>query len=208
MIFEYFDEHEPFKIISGQDDEMRKLAREFPIADFWAHSSSGMCAICDDTQKDTFPLLDPKPCLLIEVETLSGAVKISKCERTEKRINFKREREKEQQQQQQQQSVKAAKKSSTEDVVVVKEKPSEVTEIKRTEPSKKPNTPVSNTTAPASSSTNTPTPMYQPPKISATTAWIQFNDALGRNRKTRCDKFAQLLKWSNMDNPKIILGIY
>ena len=86
----------------------------------------------------------------------------------------------------------------------MKEKPSEVTEIKRTEPSK--NTPVSNSTAPASS--NTPTPMYQPPKISATTAWIQFNDALGRNRKTRCDKFAQLLKWSNMDNPKIIQGIY
>ncbi len=38
----------------GSDDELRKLARHFPAADFWAHSSDGMCAICDDSQKDAF----------------------------------------------------------------------------------------------------------------------------------------------------------
>ena len=50
----------------GRDDEMRKLAREFPAADFWAHSSN-MCAICDDSHKDAFPVPDFNSHLLIEV---------------------------------------------------------------------------------------------------------------------------------------------
>ena len=30
------------------DQELVNLARKFPIVDFWAHSSSGMCGVCDD----------------------------------------------------------------------------------------------------------------------------------------------------------------
>ena len=173
-----------------QDDEMRKLAREFPIADFWAHSSMGMCAICDDMQRDTFPVLDPRPALLIEVETDNGAVKIFKCERIEKRINFKRDVSSE----------------KSKDVVEV----GNDSEVKVTNEIKKPKvdsakSPAKSSVSSSSAVSSISTPSsFQAPKISATTAWIQFNDALGRNRKSRCDKFAQLLKWSNMDNPKII----
>jgi hypothetical protein len=44
----------------GRDDEMRKLSRQFMAADFWAHSSNGMCTICDDSQKDAFPTEEHK----------------------------------------------------------------------------------------------------------------------------------------------------
>ena len=191
-----------------QDDEMRKLAREFPIADFWAHSSNGMCAICDDMQKDTFPILDPRPCLLMEVQILNGTWAISKCERTEKRIQFPKPvkpagHNKEDKHSTENNKKTAEKSKKTAAVSAAKTEPSPAKksrlEIEPVVPAPKPS--ISNATT---SATSSPIPVYQPPKISSTTAWIQFNDALSRNRKSRCDKFAALLKWSNMDNPKII----
>ncbi len=52
----------------------------------------------------------------------------------------------------------------------------------------------------------------QPPKpappapatVSTGQAWIKFIEGLGRNRRSRCDKLAELLKWSNTDNPKVL----
>ena len=65
----------------GQDDEMRKLAREFPAADFWAHSST-MCAICDDSHKDAFSVPDFNSHLLIELATGNNGLQISQCKKT------------------------------------------------------------------------------------------------------------------------------
>ena len=182
-----------------QDDEMRKLAREFPIADFWAHSSQ-MCAICDDMQKDTFPILDPRPCLLMEVQIINGTWAISKCERTEKRIQFPKPEKREVKQAGY--STENHKKTAT--ATKTESSPAKKSRLEIEPVPPKPSISNATTNSPSSSSSS-PTPVvYQPPKISSTTAWIQFNDALSRNRKSRCDKFAALLKWCNMDNPKII----
>ncbi len=77
----------------GQDDELRKMSRYFPAADFWAHSSAGMCAICDDSQKDAFPVIDFHSHLLIEVEknAASGIVKIAKFSKLSKALLPKRD---------------------------------------------------------------------------------------------------------------------
>lgn len=47
-----------------------------------------------------------------------------------------------------------------------------------------------------------PSPIKKPQPI--VNVWSQFNEALGRNRKQRCDKLTDLLKWSNIDNPKVL----
>ena len=67
----------------GQDDEMRKLAREFPAADLWAHSRT-MCAICDDSHKDAFSVPDFNSHLLIELATGVNGIQISQCKKTAK----------------------------------------------------------------------------------------------------------------------------
>lgn len=43
--------------------------------------------------------------------------------------------------------------------------------------------------------------------ISTGQAWLKFIEALGRNRRSRCDKLADLLKWSNTDNPKVLADL-
>lgn len=74
----------------GNDDQLRKLSRQFPAADFWAHSSTGMCSICDDSQKDSFPSIDFKSHLLIEIDNDQGAFDICKFSKTDKPVVPKR----------------------------------------------------------------------------------------------------------------------
>ena len=69
----------------GQDDEMRKLAREFPAADFWA-CQRHMCAICDDSHKDTFSVPDYNSHLIIELANGPNGLQISQCKKTAKPI--------------------------------------------------------------------------------------------------------------------------
>ena len=69
----------------GQDDEMRKLAREFPAADFGA-CQRHMCAICDDSHKDTFSVPDYNSHLIIELANGPNGLQISQCKKTAKPI--------------------------------------------------------------------------------------------------------------------------
>ena len=57
------------------------------------------------------------------------------------------------------------------------------------------------------SNSSTPGPAITNAKVSSISsgqAWLQFIEALGRNRRSRCDKLSDLLKWSNEDNPKVL----
>ena len=74
----------------GFDDQLTKLSRHFPAADFWAHSSSGMCSICDDSQKDTFPSMDFTSHLLIEVDIEGANCQITNFSKTAKPVVAKR----------------------------------------------------------------------------------------------------------------------
>lgn len=155
---------------NGQDDELRKLSRQFPVADFWAHSSSGMCSICDDSQKDTFPSTDPAAgYLIVEVQLESSSIKIIKFTRTASRPPGL-----------------AANKRETD------AKASDTNETKKA----KIETVSSSAAAPAAASSVS--------SLSSGQAWLGFIEALGRNRRSRCDKIAELLKWSNADDPKVL----
>lgn len=144
---------------NGQDDELRKLSRQFPVADFWAHSSSGMCSICDDSQKDTFPSIDFTTHLIVDVQM--DPLTIIKFARTAKKP--------------------AAPASAP------TKRESEVKIIDNNEAKK-----AKIEAKPAASN------------LSSGQAWLGFIEALGRNRRSRCDKVADLLKWSNADDPKVL----
>lgn len=172
-----------------QDEEMSKLARQFPAADFWAHSSAGMCTICDDSQKDTFPPEDPvKKCLLIEVELNPsiGVYTICGFQKTDRMVVPKREIK--------DVAPKEAAKPVAPKVITV----TLGSDSPTPPPSKKAKVPEAVNSAP------NPVAGSKATALSSGHAWTQFNEALGRNRRSRCDKLAELLKWSNMDNPKII----
>ena len=179
----------------GLDDEITKLSRHFPAADFWAHSSSGMCSICDDSQKDSFPGLDFSSHLLIEVENNDqGDFKICKFSKTSKPVVVKRPSPVKNDTAKSSESEKPPDKPpepSTSSQPQPPEAKKSKLDIIPINPEKKDSNPPAITTAKVSS-------------ISSGQAWLQFIDALGRNRRSRCDKLADLLKWSNADNPKVL----
>ena len=191
----------------GEDDELRKLSRHFPAADFWAHSSTGMCSICDDSQKDSFPSIDFTSHLLIEVENNNGAFQICKFSKTNKPVvPLKRTAP-------ENDESKSTKTPATEDdkkVTSGKSPPpyyfAEKTETESPKPEAK-KAKIDVAASSASSTENSSSPAITSAKVSSISsgqAWLQFIEALGRNRRSRCDKLADLLKWSNMDNPKVL----
>ena len=204
----------------GFDDQLTKLSRHFPAADFWAHSSSGMCSICDDSQKDTFPSMDFTSHLLIEVDIEGANCQIINFSKTAKPVVAKRPSlEKDESKKDEVNVLKTPEKSSKPpdkfDLMASSSRTSEGPESKK---AKLEIIPVGNSTnsdqKKDSVSNSSPTPNSSTPgpaitnakvsSISSGQAWLQFIDALGRNRRSRCDKLSDLLKWSNEDNPKVL----